>query len=1070
MVKGENNYEKAKLLLQTNEVPSVKRILIQLRQFFSLLSAGKESSVSTKDLTDAFGWVSREVRVQHDAHELNRILIDAIERSLKGTNNESLINEIYQGQMVSRTLCLKCEYCSERKENFLDAIVQIKGLKNLSESLSSQCKSEYLVGDNKYLCDKCNAKCDAKRSVAYVKLPNVLTLALNRFVFNFYTMNREKCNDRFEFPLVFDFEPFLDEQLSKEQTHRTKEDEELLQKANEEYEREKKQKEEAKQKRLKEEEERKKKEKEAKEAKKANKAPLAIEAPPGIMKPKITAGAIAPLPSAVNNLPNNSINAVWRNGLPRSRSEEDDDLQRALAASMGQVYVPPKRPHRERASYSHDNDMEAGGGASGAGISGIGNNNRLSTAKREVEEFEEQPEVSYEEALDMLLNGDCCFGLYDFKVKQWRTAVYVRQFDKNRRLSVRYTQDSSNAMNNPNMSAEKFCTIKEFPSKCIQNDPDRFKATLRDLTDQSNVPKPNIERWSKRQNDPKYQKEKKRKKEESAKRAKEAKEAKEKKEKEERQKQEKEKKEKEKREKEQKAQKEKEQKAKEEKEKKVKEENEQIENDDIVEDTKEDAKAEPVISKDEASKIEEDTKEKEEREVIEDWSKKVDFSDVKSIGYLCDDGAVIVGDVVKMNGNGTQIFVHFNNDGGHYGKKYGYIDIPNERISPPPKNRPKQRSMLHGLSQELTTYSMSSNTHKYNMHDHGSRDETSIIQGRNGGNYNHRSTNNSQWKLCEAQINLSSNHLYALTGVVIHRGTPHAGHYHAYLKDFIKEGKYQKKATEKEEDFVKKVSNSSLWYDFNDSSVYRINTNQVAKQYGGRDECAYMLVYRKINKKTAIELMSEPQLNVPNDLMEYVKKANFKIEQERLAEEAKKNQMKIQIVDPTCFSIKDGKLTMNPFVESLLKKIIRLSRDKIKIDKVINNGNNNNSDPSAAKQEDVPEKSEEEKQKEREMEEKDIERIYEEQSWEQITNMRSIDIGPIVQEHYKQNSIFVTFDGRKSVDTLLPSICEEIKPESLKNTELNQDNLKLHFLSIPAAFEDIKISCQSIATLLDQNC
>merc|ERR1712176_1057067 len=118
-----------------------------------------------------------------------------------------------------------------------------------------------------------NAKVDAKRSVAYVKLPNVLTLALNRFVFNFYTMNREKCNDRFEFPLVFDFEPFLDEKLSKKQTHRTKEDEELLKKANEEYEREQKEKEEAKKKRLKEEEEKKKK-KEKEEANKKNKAPL----------------------------------------------------------------------------------------------------------------------------------------------------------------------------------------------------------------------------------------------------------------------------------------------------------------------------------------------------------------------------------------------------------------------------------------------------------------------------------------------------------------------------------------------------------------------------------------------------------------------------------------------------------------------------------------------------------------------------------------------------------------------------------------------------------------------------
>merc|ERR1712048_1010802 len=147
-------------------------------------------------------------------------------------------------------------------------------------------------------------------------------------------------------------------------------------------------------------------------------------------------------------------------------------------------------------------------------------------------------------------------------------------------------------------------------------------------------------------------------------------------------------------------------------------------------------------------------------------------------------------------------------------------------------------------------------------------------------------------------------------------------------------------SSQKDVDFVKKVSDSSLWYDFNDSSVYKIDTNQVAKQHGGRDECAYMLVYRKINKQTARELMSEYDLKVPDDLMDYVKKANYEIEQKRLAQEAKDNEMKIQIVDPHCFAIKDGKLNMNPFVESLLKKIIRISRDKVKVVQALDKNKN----------------------------------------------------------------------------------------------------------------------------------
>merc|ERR1712066_1055413 len=91
-------------------------------------------------------------------------------------------------------------------------------------------------------------------------------------------------------------------------------------------------------------------------------------------------------------------------------------------------------------------------------------------------------------------------------------------------------------MHHPNMSAEKLCTIQEFPSKRIQSNPARFKANLRDLTDQSSLPRDKIEAWKKRQKDAKYQKELK----EKAKKAKE-KEEREKKEKEEQRKRDKEK-------------------------------------------------------------------------------------------------------------------------------------------------------------------------------------------------------------------------------------------------------------------------------------------------------------------------------------------------------------------------------------------------------------------------------------------------------------------------------------------------------------------------------------------------
>ena len=42
------------------------------------------------------------VAVQHDVHELNRILFDAIEESLKGTSQERLIEQLYKGTSVNQ--------------------------------------------------------------------------------------------------------------------------------------------------------------------------------------------------------------------------------------------------------------------------------------------------------------------------------------------------------------------------------------------------------------------------------------------------------------------------------------------------------------------------------------------------------------------------------------------------------------------------------------------------------------------------------------------------------------------------------------------------------------------------------------------------------------------------------------------------------------------------------------------------------------------------------------------------------------------------------------------------------
>lgn len=72
---------------------------------------------------------------QHDVHELNRVLFDAIERALRNTSGKAAIAQLYGGTQVYRTVCGTCRNVSERIEGFQDLSTSIFPLKYLSRQL-----------------------------------------------------------------------------------------------------------------------------------------------------------------------------------------------------------------------------------------------------------------------------------------------------------------------------------------------------------------------------------------------------------------------------------------------------------------------------------------------------------------------------------------------------------------------------------------------------------------------------------------------------------------------------------------------------------------------------------------------------------------------------------------------------------------------------------------------------------------------------------------------------------------------------------------------------------------------
>jgi ubiquitin carboxyl-terminal hydrolase 40 len=186
----------------------IRKIIAELQLLFSEMTVLDAKAVSTEKLTDSFGWKGKDTSIQHDIHELNRKLFDAIEKSLKGTKEENLIKEIYHGTVLNQIKCLFCGFVSERGEEFLDLTVFVKGFSSLEESLAGFVTPEILDGMNQYFCARCNQHRDAAKGQILDRLPPVLIFPLMRFEYDWQQDKRKKVTNKFTFPTTIDMSPY----------------------------------------------------------------------------------------------------------------------------------------------------------------------------------------------------------------------------------------------------------------------------------------------------------------------------------------------------------------------------------------------------------------------------------------------------------------------------------------------------------------------------------------------------------------------------------------------------------------------------------------------------------------------------------------------------------------------------------------------------------------------------------------------------------------------------------------------------------------------------------------------
>ena len=185
-------------------------IMHQVQLLFANLQHSNAACYDPEELTKG---LNIDVGVQQDAQEFNKLILTFLEDQLQHSPDQSLhglVQKHFRGEFCYSTICQSCKQPSQSSHNkypFYELELNLKP--TLAESLADYVQSDYLEGDNQYLCENCNGKRDATRQIALRSLPPVLTLQLLRFVFDPVTFGKKKVTSSITFPEVLDMSPYV---------------------------------------------------------------------------------------------------------------------------------------------------------------------------------------------------------------------------------------------------------------------------------------------------------------------------------------------------------------------------------------------------------------------------------------------------------------------------------------------------------------------------------------------------------------------------------------------------------------------------------------------------------------------------------------------------------------------------------------------------------------------------------------------------------------------------------------------------------------------------------------------
>ncbi|CAF1158284.1 unnamed protein product, partial [Didymodactylos carnosus] len=189
------------------------QILYELKRMFAYLLESERKSYNPKTFCKVYTMAHQPLNTgdQKDMTEFFTDLITKLEEM--SDELKTLVRELFCGILTNIVLSFDCPHLSRKLEEFYTVRCQVADMKDLYESLNELTVKDTLEGDNMYTCSKCAKKVRAEKRVCFRKLPKILCLNTMRYTFNMVTMQREKVNTHFSFPMQLDMSGYMEKNL-----------------------------------------------------------------------------------------------------------------------------------------------------------------------------------------------------------------------------------------------------------------------------------------------------------------------------------------------------------------------------------------------------------------------------------------------------------------------------------------------------------------------------------------------------------------------------------------------------------------------------------------------------------------------------------------------------------------------------------------------------------------------------------------------------------------------------------------------------------------------------------------